>query len=184
MHAMIHRRQRILGLVAALAVMAIGTTAAFAQQASITLKNCNIELCYANNTAWELSKSSGTVTTPVTAPDQHTITWTVTATRGDTTDNFLNVNGYIEIANTGTAPATIGNIVVNLQRKVGTKWVSAAADCADATNGDNATACNIVAAASQEVDNSFNYMTSVVTGSGTQGKRIWKLSEFSVKVIE
>jgi hypothetical protein len=47
---------------------------------------------------------------------------------------------------------------------VGIKWVSACADVADATNGDAATWSNIVAAASQEAPNGYNYVKS-----GSQG---------------
>jgi hypothetical protein len=117
-----------------------------AQQSSITLTNANAALCHHNNTAWTLDKT-GSVS-------GNLVTWTVTATKGATTDNMLSVNGYVEVTNTGTAPATIGNIVVNLQKQATqggkTYWVSAAADIADATHGDSATLANIVAAASAE----------------------------------
>jgi len=89
----------------------------------------------------------------------NTISWSVGATRGATTDNFITVNGVITVTNTGTANATIGNIVVNLQKpRTGPNtgacrnipWVSAAADVATAFSGDSATSAKIVAAASQE----------------------------------
>jgi hypothetical protein len=140
------------------AVMILITTAAFAApkppspgQASITLTNCNAELCHANNTDWTLAKvpSSQSITLPDDSP---TIIWTVTATKGATSDNFLTVDGVVTVTNTGTANATIGNVVVNLQKKIinTSNWVSVAADVADATNGDAATTANIVAAASTE----------------------------------
>jgi hypothetical protein len=120
-------------------------------QASITLTNCNGELCHANDTAWTLAKepASQSITLP---DDPPTITWTVAATRGATTANFLEVDGVVTVTNTGSANATIGNIVINLQKKVinTSNWVSVAADVADATNGDAATAANVVAAASSE----------------------------------
>src|SRR3989454_5276378 len=156
MQAMIHRRQLALVLVAALAVMTLGTTTAFAQQASITLVNCSNALCNANDTAWTLAKTPDLQT----FTGNNTITWTVTATKGATTDNFITVNGFIAVKNTGTAGATIGNIVVNLQKpRTGQNtgpcrnvpWVSAAADVATANSGDTATHANIVAAASTEV---------------------------------
>jgi hypothetical protein len=139
------------------AVMILVTTAAFAAkppspgQASITLTNCNSELCNANNTDWTLAKgpSSQSITLPADPP---TITWTVTATKGATSANFLTVDGVVTVTNTGTANATIGNIVINLQKKIvnTSNWVSVAADVADATNGDAATTANIVAATSAE----------------------------------
>lgn len=138
-------------------------------QASITLTNCNGELCHANDTAWTLTKepTSQSITLP---DDPPTITWTVAATRGATTDNFLKVDGVVTVTNTGSANATIGNIVINLQKKVinTSNWVSVAADVADATNGDAATAANIVAAASAEsaaVNASFGPPNYTVSGA-------------------
>jgi hypothetical protein len=81
-------------------------------QASITLTNCNSELCNANNTEWSLDKTPASQT----LTDNNTITWTATATHGATSDNFITVNGVITVTNTGTAGATIGNIVANLQK--------------------------------------------------------------------
>jgi hypothetical protein len=141
-------------------------------QASITLTNCNGELCHANNTAWTLAKepASQSITLPDDSP---TINWTVTATRGATSDNFLTVDGTVTVTNTGSANATLGNIVINLQKKVinTSNWVSVAADVADATSGDAATAANIVAAASAEsatVNAAFGPPNYTVSGaSGT-----------------
>jgi hypothetical protein len=144
-----------LWLITALAVLTLGATAAFAQQASITLLNCNNALCNANDTAWTLAKEPDSSSFTGDA----TITWTVTATKGATSANLISVNGFITVKNTGTADATIGNIVVNLQKpRTGPNtgacrnvpWVSAAADVATANRGDAASA-NIVTAASTEV---------------------------------
>ncbi len=105
-------------------------------QASITLINCNNELCNANDTAWTLDKTPASQS----LTGNNTITWAVTATKGATTDNFISINGFITVKNTGTADATIGNIVVNLQKpRTGPNtgacrnvpWVSAAADVAN-----------------------------------------------------
>jgi len=141
-----------------LAVMILFTTTAFAAakppsagQASITLSDCNAELCHANNTNWSLTKSPSSQS--ITLPDDPpTITWTVAATRGGTSANYLTVDGVLTVTNTGTANATIGNIVINLQKKIvnTSNWVSVAADIADATSGNAATAGNIVASASAE----------------------------------
>jgi hypothetical protein len=148
-----------------------------AGQAGIRLTHCNAELCNANNTSWDLTKQTsapgdGTVTLSGDAPDDPGITWTVNAVKGDTTATFLTVDGTVTVTNIGTADATIGNIAINLQKRVvnTSDWVSVAADVADATNGDGATTAKIVAAASTEsaaVNASFgppNY-----TVSGAQG---------------
>src|SRR6476620_6037925 len=76
-----------------------------AGQASLTLSNCNSELCNANNTEWTLKKTPATqsVTLPAGPP---TISWTVTATRGATSHTFLSVFGVVTITNTGSANAT------------------------------------------------------------------------------
>jgi hypothetical protein len=78
----------------------------------------------------------------------------VTVTRGSsggtTIGNKIAASGTVRITNGGSAPATIGNVVVNLQRRVRTKWISVAAAVADATNGDAATSAKILASASQE----------------------------------
>src|SRR6476646_9109032 len=92
----------------AFAVMTLVTAAAFggktppAGQASITLTNCNSELCNANNTAWSLAKapSAQSITLP---DDPPTISWTVTATKGATSDTVLSVFGVVTVTNTGTA---------------------------------------------------------------------------------
>src|SRR5262245_22533782 len=138
-------------------------------QASITLTNCNAELCHANNTEWTLDKepASQSITLPDDSP---TISWTVTATKGATSANFLTVDGVVTVTNTGTANATIGNIVINLQKKLinTSNWVSVAADVADATSGDAATKANIVAAASAEsaaVNAAFGPPNYTVTGA-------------------
>lgn len=132
-------------------------------QASITLKNCNTTICNATDTDWLLTKSpatqsfSATSTSPVTS----NISWSVQATQATTTPIF-SVNGVITVMNTGSATATIGNIVVNLQKpRTGPNtgacrnvpWVSAAANVATAFAGDSATSTKIVAAGSQENDN-------------------------------
>jgi len=151
------RRLSLLAPAGALAMLLLAA-AAFAApkppspgQASLTLTNCNGELCNANNTDWTLAKEPASQSR--TLPDDPpTIAWTVTATRGATSDTILSVFGVVTVTNTGTANATLGNVVVNLQRKVphSSNWVSAAADVADATNGDAATSAHIVAAGSAE----------------------------------
>src|SRR3954452_23798781 len=102
-----------------------GRQAAVGGQASITLSDCNAELCHANNTGWSLTKSPSSQS--ITLPDDPpTITWSVMATRGATSANYLTVDGVLTVTNTGTANATIGNIVINLQKKIvnTSNWVS------------------------------------------------------------
>jgi hypothetical protein len=142
-------------------------------QASITLLNNAEKLCYHNNTEWSITK---TADASGLTNGSGTITWTVNAVRGATSNNLIQANGVITVKNTGTAPATIGNIVVNLQKPNSPKkgsnasYVSVAADVADATYGDAATSDKIVAAGSQE-----NPLTNAAWGtnnykvSGAQG---------------
>ena len=172
------RRVSYLAAAGAAAILVLSGAAAFAGtkpapagQASITLTNCNGELCNANDTAWSLTKEPATQSR--TLPDDPaTIQWTVTATRGATGPTFLSVFGVVTVTNTGSANATIGNIVINLQRKIpnSSSWVSVAADVADATNGDAATSAHLVATASAE-----NPATNAALGppnytvSGAQG---------------
>src|SRR5262245_3103150 len=181
----------LLVLVGGLTALAVGVPGrASAQQASITLKNSHNELCNANNTEWTLEK---TTSTPTVTGDS-TISWPVTATQGATSPNMLTVNGVITVTNTGTAPATIGNIVVNLQKpRTGPNtgdcknvpWVSAVANVAAATGGDDATEANIVTAASREVagcsaaQGASNYSVSGAQGTfsetpGVSGKLEFK----------
>ena len=52
------------------------------------------------------------------------------------------------VTNTGSGPATIGHIVVNLQKRQGNSWVTKSSDVANAAQGDAATTAKIDAAAS------------------------------------
>jgi hypothetical protein len=131
-------------------------------QASINLSGATLSYCNTSENSWTVTKTSNaplvegqpTITSPAS------IMWTVTATKNGssspapTPNATICAEGTITIANGGAAPATLGNIVVNLQKNVKVngknKWVSAAANVADATNGDGATSANIVATASAE----------------------------------
>ena len=106
-----------------------------------------------------------------------TVTWTITATKDSSAAATFTVHGGLTIYNSGTGPATIGNIVVNLQKpnsqKISGKnvpWVSVAADVANATLGDAATTANVVAAGSAE-SQPFNaaFGAGNYTVSGTRG---------------
>ena len=165
--------KRLLTLLALVAQTLCLASVAFAgktpapPQASLVLGGSDAALCHANDTAWTLTKTADVVDSDddANAVTGDQIEWTVTATRGATSDDELSVVGYVEITNSGVGNATIGNIVVNLQRKVGTKWVSAAANVSDATLGDAAIKANIVAAASQELASAANYDVSGAKGT-------------------
>jgi hypothetical protein len=101
-------------------------------------------LLQTSNTAWTLTKTSAVDT------GAKTVTWTINSTKGATTGGKLTVDGYLDVFNIGTAPATLGNIVVNLQVRdnshhgYGDHWVTLASDVADATQGDAATSAHVV----------------------------------------
>lgn len=120
-----------------------------AGKASISLANSSATVTQTSDTSWTLDKQ-GSVNT-----SNSTVTWTVTATRGLTVGGQLVVNGYMAVTNTGSGGATIGNIVVNLQTKVGNKWVTRSSDVANATDGDSATTARVVKSASSEALSSF-----------------------------
>jgi hypothetical protein len=144
-----------------------------APQASITLTNSDAKYCYTSNNLWDLSK---TVTGNTVENGVGTVTWTVTATKDSSGAPTFTVHGGLTVTNSGTAPATIGNIVVNLQKPNSPKrgsnapYVSIAADVANATNGDAATSAKIVAAGSQENQaTNAAWLTNNYTVSGAQG---------------
>lgn len=128
-------------------VLAAGGPVLAAPQASLTLSNSGINNCQVNDTAWGLVKSGGL--------SENVVNWTVQAGKGATTPNFIKVDGYVNIQNTGSGPATIGSILLNLQVKPGKKWITAASDIADSTHGDAATTANICGQASSEGLSSF-----------------------------
>jgi hypothetical protein len=82
-------------------------------QASITLKNSTVEFCNVQENDWTLDKTNDQTVQPVPSPTD--VTWTITAakTAGEKT---ICANGFMQVTNTGSADATIGNIVVNLQK--------------------------------------------------------------------
>jgi hypothetical protein len=142
-------------------------------QASITLQNSDAKYCYTHNNTWTLTKE---VTGNTVENGVGTVTWTVTATKDSSGAATFTVHGGLTVTNTGSAPATIGNIVVNLQKPNSPKrgsnapYVSIAADVADATNGDAATSAKIVAAGSQENPaTNAAWLTNNYTVSGAQG---------------
>src|SRR5438093_1719270 len=158
-----------LALAAGLVFAASGGT----PQASITLQNSDAKYCYTHNNTWTLAKE---ITGNTVENGVGTVTWTVTATKDSSGAPTFTVQGGLTVTNTGTAPATIGNIVVNLQKPNSPKkgsnasYVSVAADVADATNGDGATSAKIVAAGSQENPaTNAAWGTNNYTVTGAQG---------------
>ena len=125
-------------------------------QTSITLIGGVSTAVQRSNTMWDSSKTL-IATTPDPSGNTGTVSWKVTVTKIATSGKTIETDGYLTVQNTGAYPASIGNIVVNLQvfTKVCGKykniWISHAADMADADNGNAGTSDNLVASASQEV---------------------------------
>ena len=115
----------------------------------IALSEASATLVQTGDTAWTLAK------TGLVDAASGTVSWTITATEGQTVAGHLVVSGQMTVTNFGTGPATIGNIVVNLQKRVSNTWVTASSDVADATNGDAATTAKIYKQASSEGLSSF-----------------------------
>ena len=129
------------------------TAAAWAQQASLVLEGGDLVICHKNNTEWSFAKAADQTSFP---SGSGTVTWTVTVTKGATSPNQLTFGGYLRIWNSGSANATVGNIVANLQRKSGKTWKTVSSDIANATLGDAATTAKVVAGASSEGLSSFS----------------------------
>ncbi|MFZ0676904.1 hypothetical protein [Candidatus Binatus sp.] len=150
-------------LVSALAVFVAlpRTVLATVGQSSITLVGGVTTVVQHDNTSWDSSKTLNAITPDPSDPtgDSGTVSWKVTVTKTAVSDKTIEADGLLTVQNTGAYPATIGNIVVNLQQFQKTCkptdekniWVSRAADMADAYNGDTAASDNIVANASQEM---------------------------------
>ena len=144
---------RFLPLLAIVPACALGgddggsVSQAISGTASISLSSSSAAVTLSSDAQWALSKT-GSVS-------GNTVTWTITATKTATVSGQLVVQGQLTVTNNGSGPATIGNIVVNLQTRVNNNWKSASADVANATLGDAATTAKIHAAASSEGKSSF-----------------------------
>src|SRR5262245_48208996 len=97
---------------AALAALALAGFSASAQQSSITLQNCDAKYCYTHNNQWSLSK---TVASSDIVDGVGTVLWRIAVEKSDGGTSFT-VHGGLTVYNSGSAPATIGNIVINLQK--------------------------------------------------------------------
>ncbi|HUS28053.1 MAG TPA: hypothetical protein VMZ53_06075 [Kofleriaceae bacterium] len=115
--------------------------------ASINVNSSSVAVTLTSDAQWSLTKT-GSVS-------GNTVTWNVTATKTATVSGQLVVQGHLNVTNSGSGPATLGNIVVNLQTRVSNTWKSASADVANGTLGDAATTAKIHAAASSENKSSF-----------------------------
>jgi hypothetical protein len=116
-------------------------------QASLSVLCGPGQICHATNTEWTLEKTG--------ALDAGRVTWSVSATPEEESRAFVTFQGTLTVSNTGAASATIGSIVVNLQRKSGKSFVTVASDIAGATGGDGAASARICSGASSEARSSF-----------------------------
>ncbi len=127
---------------AILIALQLGWATAARAQANITLSHAGVTGALATNTNWSIAKNGGFAS--------GTASWTVGVTKVFVSDQIIQVDGQFSISNTGTGPAPLGNIIINLQRPCGLVWVSAAADVADAAFGQAATYGNFISTASVE----------------------------------
>ena len=123
-------------------------------RADVRLDRADATLTQTSNTEWTLDK--------VGSLGGATITWQATATKGATVDGQLVFNGVFKVINKGDAGAPIGNIVVNIQKLVGWKWVTVSSNIADATQDDAATTANV--AAKNTADNKSTYTENAASG--------------------
>lgn len=150
---------RLLPLLAILPACALGggddgssVAQAISGTASINLSSSSATVTLTSDAQWSLTKTGSL--------SGNTVTWTITATKTATVSGQLVVQGQMTVSNSGSGPATIGNIVANLQTRVNNTWKTAASDVADATNGDDATTAKIHSAASSEGKGSFSESTA------------------------
>ncbi|HMC61051.1 MAG TPA: hypothetical protein VKJ01_17815, partial [Candidatus Solibacter sp.] len=149
--------RKIVALAAPILLLASYALADDGSKASVLLSTSNAAITQTSDTAWSLAKTGALV------PATSTVNWAITATQGATVGGHLVVSGFMDVVNTGSGPATIGNIVVNLQALVGGRFVTESSDIADSTKGDAATTAHVVARATTE-------NAAVFTENGASGK--------------
>src|SRR4051812_23957545 len=103
------------------------TTQASSSHAQLTLEHPKAAIAQTSQKSWSLA-NTGAVDTATSS-----VTWTLTATQTPTGAKRLTVTGSVTIENDGSAPGTIGNVVVTLEHKPGHSWTAAASDVANAT---------------------------------------------------
>jgi hypothetical protein len=147
------RRLRLLAL--GLSLSWIGQThltayaASAPNRAAVDLDISSITLTQIGDTAWSLKKQ-GSINTA-----NSTVTWEIAAEEVATVAGQLVISGEMKVRNTGSGPAPIGNIVVNLQTRFGSNWTTQSSNIADATYGDDAITATIVKQASSEGQERF-----------------------------
>lgn len=133
-------RRRLFSL--PLALLLLVPAVVLAGSANLKLVHSSAQVVQTSDTEWLLEK--------VGALNGNSVSWVIGATELQTVEGQLRVQGHLTITNSGSGPATIGNIVVNLQTRAGNKWVTRSTDIANATDGDDATTANIHKQASSE----------------------------------
>lgn len=113
-------------------------------QASLSVMDFNLTECHIHEYNWTVTKDLQSVNTT-------TATFVITVNKTDTWTNTLKVAGFLVITNSGDGTATLGNIVLNLQKSfhsIGFKSI-----CSDVSNeffDDAATEGRVVAGAVSE----------------------------------
>jgi hypothetical protein len=121
--------------------------ASSAPTADIALSEASAEVTLTGDSAWSLSKTGSL--------SGGTVSWNIAATETATVSGQLVIQGHMTVTNSGNGPATIGNILVNLQTRQGNTWVTRSTNIADATNGNDAVTAHIHKAASSEGRDAF-----------------------------
>lgn len=137
---------------------AYGASAGGGASANLSLNDASATLMQTGTSGWTLDKSGSL--------SGDTITWNITVEKVDTASGHLLFNGQMTIFNDGSAPATLGNIVVNLQKRVGNKWTTVSSDIADAANGDAASGALMFMDASSNTEFSLKPQVQVPAGQG------------------
>lgn len=161
--------------ISVLLILTIPSTGTFASKTTSVLTAHDATYRYIQIYDWSLSNSASS--SGLTSQGGGTVTFDVSASKASRKTTFT-VYGAVIVKNTGAGNATIGNIIVNLQRQntIKTKgklvpWVSIAADMANGTSGESATKANFVASGTSEdltANNTLgsgNYAVSGSTGT-------------------
>ncbi|MBI3929332.1 MAG: hypothetical protein HY319_27545 [Armatimonadetes bacterium] len=111
-------------------------------QASLSLASASTTLGHKAEKGWSLEKTG--------ARAENTVSWSVAAREERTGPPEIVLSGYLKITNSGEGPAPLGNLVINLQRRQGKRWVTVSSQVADATLGEAATSAKVVPAACSE----------------------------------
>jgi hypothetical protein len=115
--------------------------------ASISLVGSSVSVTHTSDSSWSLTKTGSL--------SGDTVSWNISATKTATVSGQLVIQGHMTVTNTGSGPATLGNILVNLQTRQGNTWVTRSTNIADATNGNDAVSAHIHKQASSEGKDTF-----------------------------